>query len=234
MTTAILTLEDLRILTQKQLLPWMLYAPWRTQKAYAQRRIHQRLDNASKDFRGWRVSVESTGTAQLEFKNNRLRCQKSFYFGTVGSFEDATREAQAYRDSCELALGLVPWRPKKLDHIEDAFAVSGVVLNVGKRAPFWIYRQNGSRLIGSITQMGLRTAYIWLAERVAEIEGTGSVPLDIPMPIFSPEQEQGLLAYGVTQAELDDERSHSKDWALDFVGKKLGLFSGRRIAQCRG
>ncbi|WP_156675929.1 hypothetical protein [Pseudomonas sp. Leaf58] len=219
MNSPSMTLADLRHLAIHQLEPWMVYAPWRSTKDYAQRRIHQRVDNASKDFRGWRVSVESTADARQALNQNRLRCQKSFYFGTVGSFEGATLEAQAYRDSCEKALGLVPWRLKKLEHVEDAFAVSGIVLNVGKRAPFWIYRQNGRRLIGSIAQLGLRGAYTWLAERVAEIEGTASVPSDIPMPLLTADQEAGLIAYGIAQMELEVERQHSKQWAVDYVAK---------------
>jgi len=221
MNSPSMTLADLRHLTIDQLEPWMVYAPWRLTKDYAQRRIHQRVDNASKDFRGWRVSVESTADAKQALSSSRLRCQKSFYFGTVGSFEGATLEAQAYRDSCEQALNLVPWRLKKLEHVEDAFAVSGIVLNVGKRAPFWIYRQNGRRLIGSIAQMGLRQAYEWLAEQVGEIEGFTSLPADSPLPLLTIDQELGLLAYGVDQEVLDSERQHTQRWAQEFVRQSI-------------
>lgn len=221
MNISSMTLAELRHLTIHQLEPWMVYAPWRSNKDYAQRRIHQRVDNASKDFRGWRVSVESTADAKQALSHNRLRCQKSFYFGTVGSFEGATLEAQVYRDSCERALSLVPWRLKKLEHVEDAFAVSGIVLNVGKRAPFWIYRQNGRRLIGSIAQMGLRQAYEWLAEQVGEIEGFTSLPEHSPLPLLTSDQERGLLTYGIHQEDLNNERQHTQRWAQEFVRKTL-------------
>lgn len=216
-----LSLNDVQTLTPYQLEPWMIYAPWRTTKEYAQRRIHQRVDNASKDFRGWRVSVESSAEGWKSPDVDRQRFQKSFYFATHGGFCQATSDAQHYRNSCETELGLVPWRPKKLAHIEDAFTVSGIVLNVGKRAPFWIYRQNGRRLIGSIAQKGLREAYVWLAQQVAALEGLPSVPDDVPLPLLAHAQKKGLIQYGINFSEIDKEDDRTKTWVKAFVDKHV-------------
>jgi hypothetical protein len=208
-----LTLDHLARLGRDDLLPHMIHAPWRTVKAYDQRRIHQRIDNDEKDFRGWRVSVESG--------QDRIRSQKSFYFSSHNDFNHATHEARQHRDGLEKQLGLVPWRAKKLAYLEDAFTVSGIVLSVGKRAPFWIYRQEGRRIIGSISRLGLRAAYLDLAERVAEIEGFATLPADAPLPMFSTEQCKKLLDHGISLETLDVEAQYSHSWALDFVNKQL-------------
>jgi hypothetical protein len=207
-----LTLDHLARLGRDDLLPHMIHAPWRTVKAYDQRRIHQRIDNDEKDFRGWRVSVESG--------QDRIRSQKSFYFSSHNDFSHATHEARQHRDDLEMQMGLVPWRAKKLTHLEDAFTVSGIVLSVGKRAPFWIYRQEGRRIIGSISRLGLRDSYLALAERVAEIEGFATVSADAPLPLFSTEQRQKLLDHGTSLQTLDAEAQHSRAWAIDFVNKQ--------------
>lgn len=207
-----LTLDHLARLGRDDLLPYMIHAPWRTVKTYDQRRIHQRIDNDEKDFRGWRVSVESG--------QDRVRSQKSFYFSSHDDFDHATREARKHRDGLEAQMGLVPWRAKKLTNLEDAFTVSGIVLSVGKRAPFWIYRQEGRRIIGSISRLGLRDSYLELAERVAEIEGFATVPADVPLPMFSTEQRQKLLDHGTSLETLDAESQHSRAWALGFVNKQ--------------
>lgn len=207
-----LTLDHLARLGRDDLLPHMIHAPWRTVKTYEQRRIHQRIDNDEKDFRGWRVSVESG--------QDRVRSQKSFYFSSHNDFDHATREARQHRDHLEMQMGLVPWRAKKLASLEDAFTVSGIVLSVGKRAPFWIYRQGGRRIIGSISRLGLRESYLWLAEQVAKIEGFATVPNAAPLPAFCAEQRQKLLDHGISLETLDAEAQHSRAWALNFVNKQ--------------
>lgn len=214
-----LSYDAVRKLAHCQLEPWMIYAPWRTPKHYEQRRIHQRVDNCSKDFRGWRVSIESSDAAQQALEKHRLRRQKSFYFGTMGGFEEATLAAREYRNTCEEALGLVAWRLKKPEHLEDALCFAGISLHVGKRAPYWIYRQNGRKIIGSIAQMGLRDSYEWLAHRIAELEDLSCPPSGIPLPMISIDQEYGLIAYGLNVLELTRERQHTQQWARQFLRK---------------
>ncbi|MBD8088730.1 hypothetical protein IFT48_01975 [Pseudomonas fluorescens] len=202
-----LTLEDLASVTFSDLDSFMIEQRWRTQRNYDQRRITPRQDKGKVDIKGWRVSHEK-GTG-----DNRERIQQSFYFTTYNGFSAATAEAQSYRDNLERENGLVAWRLKPVENLENAFCVAGITLQTGKgRSPFWLYRQGDVRVTSSIASHGLRGAYFEVARTIAPVDD------DAPLPLLTAEEAEPLISTGLlTQEALEAEELATRMWVRNYL-----------------
>lgn len=202
-----ITLEDLSIVGYADLQTHMIEHRWRTELQYMQRRITPRQDKSKSSINGWRVSHEKG------IGSTRDRIQQSFYFSTKGGFEQTTAQAQEYRDRLELEQGLVAWRLKPVDSLENAFCVAGLSLQIVKgRAPFWIYRDAETRISASIATHGLRGAYLDVAKRVYALDD------ESPLPVLTPDETQALIVNGHASAELiEQEALYSYQWVRNFL-----------------
>lgn len=202
-----LSLNDLASVGYADLDAFMVEHRWRTELSYAQRRITPRLDKSKVDIKGWRVSHEK-GTGA-----SRDRIQKSFYFGTHEGFEDATGKAHSYRDGLEAEQGLVAWRLRPVESLENAFCVAGITLQTESgRRPYWLYRQGDKRITCSIAQHGFREAYLEVARAIAPVDDKA------PLPLLNASEASALINSGLlTQHELDVETMATKMWVRNYL-----------------
>ncbi|AXH60004.1 hypothetical protein [Pseudomonas amygdali] len=202
-----LTLNDLAGVGYADLDTFMVENRWRTDLSYAQRRITPRLDKAKVNIKGWRVSHEKGTGAK------RDRIQKSFYFGTHEGFEDATSQAHSYRDKLETEQGLVAWRLRPVESLENAFCVAGITLQTESgRRPYWLYRQGNKRITCSIAQHGFRGAYLEVAKAVAPVSSSA------PLPLLNADEAAALISSGLlTQQQLDVEAMATKMWVRNYL-----------------
>jgi len=202
-----LTLQDLKSISYEDLDSYMVEQRWRTELSFAQRRITPRLDKSKVEIKGWRVSHEKGSGS------TRDRIQKSFYFASHDGFEGATRNAHQYRDELEFEQGLVAWRLRPVEALENAFCVHGITLQCSPgRQPFWLYREGSKRITCSISRHGLRGAYMEVARAIAPV---GS---DAPLPLLTDDEVESLITASlVTQQVLEAEEMNTKMWVRNYL-----------------